>query len=734
MMLQRWLRQVVMVLTVGCALSCPQVVWAGEAAKDGEKAAKQIDLKARMKTLVAEALKAGDLWTAIQADAFASQKLGVRSSGVLGGAEILGDPLFAFPHRLGGFAQRGDVLAVASGNRFYRLAADGHPLGVSIPLTITPTTLGLSVDGTYVALIERQRNPEWALKLSVRTVATGAEVFSATQPIVRSDYIYGDVQVAADGSAVVVGLLNDDGNDVPRLAVLRASGKHVVVKGYYRPVGIANGGGWGLAEPQENRSADERVWTLLQGGMSMTCQSVAMGPSMAAVIPQEQATTVHIVGRDGTQSMLPLPRLLGSSARVSANADWLLVGSGWAKSDENEVDLLGNPVGPGEPYVTWFFRWNDLAKDPANAVPALTVNGLHGISSLVPTTVFVGWEKDVRVIDLTQSTPEAKPLMTAVANVRWIEPRHGRLVLWLREDKYQVIDEAGADLWNGIATNGVTVHDPWYAEAHHEDGHREWIKLGTAAERQVTRLQLPAGGGFELELDRYHRHLLASRSRTEWVEFAPATGKQIPAAGLRDRRPQMTFLGSGSMISQFSVQAARLVPRLDPPVPEEPSTRWNPRDAWRVNGSLLVIDHHGQIYISGRKRGTHQLLGNVDHPNEFAQSMAGDLVISNDEQLARARFAAGPILATEGQGIGQRSQPLPEGPWRVKATFFVPPRGPSMMWDAQRCGFVPARLRSPLPPSTNLLVVTDSLLIEVDPALGKQLGVLDKGGLRDLDE
>jgi hypothetical protein len=721
-----------MVLTVGCALSCPDVAWAGEASKDAEKAAKQVDLKARMKALVAEALKSGDLWTAIQADAFASQKLGVRSSGVLGGAEILGDPLFAFPNRLGGFAQRGDLLAVASGNRFYRLAADGHPLGVSIPLTITPSALGLSTDGTYVALVERQRIPELALKLSVRTVATGAEVFSATQTILRGDYLYGDVQVADDGSAVVVGLLNDDGNDVPRLAVLRASGKHVMVRGYFRPIGIANGGNWGLAEPQENRSADTRVYALLQGGMTMTCQSAVMGPGVAAVIPQEQ-TTVQIVGHDGTQSALPLPRPLGTSGRVTATAEWLLIGSGWAKVDENEVDLLGNPVGPGEPYVTWFYRWSDLAKDPAKAVPVLTVNGLSGISTLVPTTVFVGWETDVRVVDLTQTTPEAKPLMTTVAKVRFIEPSHGRMLLWLRENKYQVIDESGADLWNGVAPNGVVIHDPWYAHIRHDDGHYEWIKFGLAAERQVSRLQVPAGSDYEIQLDRYHRHLIATRSRREWVEFSPTTGKVIPAIGLREFRPQMTFRESGRAVSQFSVQAARLVPRLDPPVPEEPSTRWNPRDAWRVNGSLLVIDHHGQVYISGRKRGTHQLLGNLDYPNEFAQTLAGDLVITNEEQLARARFAAGPILATEGQGIGQRSQPLPEGPWRVKSTFFVPPRGSSMMWDAQRCGFVPVRLRSPPPPATNLLVVTDSLVIDVDPVLGKQLGVIDKSGQRDLE-
>jgi hypothetical protein len=118
----------------------------------------------------------------------------------------------------------------------------------------------------------------------------------------------------------------------------------------------------------------------------------------------------------------------------------------------------------------------------------------------------------------------------------------------------------------------------------------------------------------------------------------------------------------------------------------------------------------------------------------FAQTAMGDLMITSDENVGRARVAAGPILATEGLGIGQRTEPLPEGPWRVKNLFFVPPRGGSLMWDPLRSGFTPARLRSPPPPATGMLVVTDSLVFDLDPAVGKQLGVIDKAGLRDAED
>ncbi len=695
---------------------------------------KDADPKARMKSLVAEALKSGDLWTAIQADAYASQKLGVRSTGILGNSEIIGDPLLAFPSRIAGHHQRGDQVIVVAGQRIHRLAPDGRPLTVSQVIPFVPHATAVSADGTFVALAERQRAPTWALKVMVRNLTSGADVFSATLPLVVSDFIHGDIHIAADGSAVMIGVLNDDGEAGPRTAVLRAGGKHVMIPGYYRPVAIAADGAWGIAEPASNLVGEDRHWALLHGGTVLTCRSVAVGSGVAALIALEERGSVQVVGRDGIRTALPLPRALGASARVLSAGEWLVVASGWPKESAGEVDLLGNPVAAAESYTSWFYRWSDLAAGAATAQPALTVPGVPAVSTLTPNTVFVGAETAVRVVDLTQAKPEAKPLMTAVGGVRWIEPLHGRVLLWLRDGKYQVIDESGTDLWNGVATNGVQVYDPSFATIHQDDGTITWVRLSaTAAERINARVTLPASD-YELELDRYHRRLVAARSRSEWVEFDPATGKAVKVPGIRPLRPQVVRCGPGTAISAFSVQWARLVPRLAPPAVEDPASRWNPLDAWRVNGTLVVLDHHGQVHVAGRKRGTYQTLGSVDHPSMFAQTAMGDLMITSGENVGKARLAAGPILATEGVGIGQLAVPLAEGPWRVKNLFFVPPRGGSLMWDAERCGFVPARLRSPPPPATGMLVVTDSLVFDLDPAVGKQLGAIDKAGLRDASD
>ncbi len=698
-------------------------------------APKEADHRARMKSLVAEALKGGDLWTAIQADAYASQKLGVRSAGLLGSSEVLGDPLFAFPARIAGQHQRGEQVIVIAGQRIYRLASDGRPLAVSQPIPFVAHATAVTNDGVFVALVERTRTPAWTLKVVVRNLTTGSEVFSASLPLVASDYIHGDIHIAPDGSAVMVGVLNDDDNAGPRTAVMRAGGKHVVVPAYYRPVAIGSDGVWGIAEPASNIGGDDRHYALLHGGTSLLCRSVAVGSGVAAMISLEDRANVQVIAGDGKRSTLRLPHALGTSARVLSAGEWLVVASGWPKQGQAAVDLLGNPVSSAaEAYTSWFYRWSEVATDATQAQPLLSVPGIPGVSTLAATTVFVGGE-DVQVVDLTQAKPLAKKLMTPVGQVRYIESRHGRVLLWLREGKYQVIDESGVDLWNGVAGNGVDLHDPWYASTYQEDGTITWVRLAALpGERLATRLALPPGGGYELELDRYHRHLLAVRTRADWMEFDPSTGKALKGVGIRPLRPQVVAPGSGSAISAFTVQWARLLPRLATPVVEDPASRWNPLDAWRVNGTLVVLDHHGQVHVAGRKRGSYQTLGSVDYPAMFAQTAMGDLMIASEENVGRARLAAGPILATEGQGIGQPAQPLLEGPWRVKNLFFMPPRGGSLLWDATRCGFTPARLRSPPPPATGMLVITDSLVFDLDPGVGKQFGVLDKAGLRDADE
>jgi hypothetical protein len=728
-------------MTMGLLLAAmvSSTIWAGEHAKNVVPPAppREVDLKLRMKALIAEALKAGDLWTAIQADAFASQKLGVRSGGVLGGSEILGDPLYAFPTLIGCFQQHGDLLMVVSGDRLYRLGLDGRPLGLSLPLGMTPHYSGLSHDGRLLMLVDRQTFPGWQLKVSVRAMPAGNEVFGTTVPLTRGEYVFGAPQVSVDGSAMVIGLLDAD-DENPRLQVVRTNGKNVSVRGHARPRGIGAEGTWALVDSLDPE-ADSRAATLLQGGMATAMHRAVAGPGVAAVIPAGEHLGVQLVGRDGMLTPLPLPVALSSNAQLVSLGDHLIIGSGWVRASRGEVDLLGNPVeAAAQPYTTCLVRWSDLESRTGDAPPLLQLRGPFTASATLPNTVFIATGHQLMAYELTAAEPVGRPLMDLGGDVHYLDGQHGRLVMWMRDGSKLVVSEEGKELWRGPG-GAVRLHDPWHAEVAHEGAPRGWVRLAEdPAARKTSVPALPAtdDNDHEFRLDRYHRRLLAFYGRRRWAELDPHLATMVHHATPREAAPQVVPLGTYPWRGNLVIQAARLVPRFAEPTSEavaDAAQYWNPRDAWRVGGTTVVLDHHGQVFTTGRKRGTFVSLGSVDRGDFLALGKQGELVVAQEEGQIVGLLAAGPTLVGEGPSIGSASDPLPEGPWRVKNQFFIPPRGQSLMWDAARCGFTPRHLRSP-PGSPGLLVVTDSLVIDLDPVIGKQLGTQDRQGLRDLDD
>jgi hypothetical protein len=249
-------------------------------------AATVAELKPRMKSLAVEAMKAGDLWTAIQADAYASQKLGVRSSGVIGNSTIIGNPLFAFPHLINSFWDRGDRLIVVSGKRIYQIAPDGYPLYVSIPLKLRPTYSSLSSDGRYLAIIERVISPVIKLDISVIDMSDGSEAWNATLPILVGDSQYGPIVISSEGRAVAFAMF-DSTETIPRLHVVRASGNHVRVPAYFHALAVGTDGLWAIAEPARNLRADDQQWSVLAAGNVTAAISAASAKGMAVIVSQE---------------------------------------------------------------------------------------------------------------------------------------------------------------------------------------------------------------------------------------------------------------------------------------------------------------------------------------------------------------------------------------------------------------------------------------------------------------
>lgn len=691
--------------------------------------AKEADLlKARMKILIGEAVNSGDLWTAIMAETFATTKLNARPSGLLTDCKIIGDPLFAFPNVISSYHQQGDVLVVVSGSRIYRVATDGHPLGVGIPIKFSPNMSALSRDGHFLGVVERQYSPTHLLKMSVIALPEGKEVFSTTVTVAKGDYLTGSPQIAEDGTAMAISVADDDGTVC--LYGVRNVGNQVTLKGYSRPICIGAGGAWAVAEPVSNRKADTKVWTLLFANDVTTLLAGTAGPGCAAVITKAAPTQVHIVQSNGSLIPLPLDIPLERKAQMDTAGDFLVICTGWPSKPTQTLDLLGNPINAPAIPTTLLYRWSDIVKSTATAKPVFSLPGCFCVGLLTGTSVFVGAGTQLAVIEVMQPILAATVLMTLPSDVEYLESEAGRLDVWLNNQHRVIASEDGKVLFDA-QVSWANLHDPWFMEVRAEGKAVDWVRLAENPEdRQITRLKLKNPGGYWFKMDRYHRHLVATSDKKDWYDFDPLTGKLI-ADSQQEKNPEVVNLDDdvvGTMVSQ----AGRMVPRLLPPsLPpgDEVSVRWNPADAWRIGKSLVVLDHHGQVYIAPPKRGPYQVIGSANFAKNLAQLNDSDLVVVDGDEKIIAGLAPGPSLVAAGPLIGKTAVFFGEGPWRVKNLFYYPPHGKPLMWDTARCGFTPQRLRSP--PTGGMLVVTASLIFEVDPDFGAKIGALDRQGLRD---
>jgi hypothetical protein len=686
------------------------------------------ELKTRMKTLTTEALKVGDLWTAIQADAYASQKLGVRSSGVLGASTIIGNPLFAFPHQINAYWDRDERLIVVSGSRVYQLSPDGYPLGVSIQTLVTPTYSSLSRDGRFLALIERVTAPQYAFKISVLDLSDGREAWNARIALDRGDSLYGGIQISSEGHALAF-IIYDSTETIARMQVVRSSGKHVSVPGYYRVAAIGAEGVWGIAEPIANRAVGTVSWTILSAGKTTEVSRAVGYNGMAAVISAGPEYHLKGVTAEGTIVEMAQPMVFTTASRLYTTGEWLIAVSGKSPvtvpAGEPEVDLLGNPiVETKQPYTLACYRWADLAT-PAQAKPVHVILGNGAVSQITPGVIYYWKSGKVYVLDLNAATVAPKEF----SNLGVLEDYdldHGRVVMEYAEGRKQIIKEDGTELWSGVGQK-VILLDAWRAIVHDDKGACALVHLAVdAAQRKRLPLDVPDATYIVFEYDRYGRRLVVSRSARSWIEYDPQTGKRM--ATHEGERAKPIVPTWGFPYGRFSIQAARLVER-DAPPPTDPSQQWNPMDAWQIGNSMMVLDHHGQIHITGKKRGTYQTIGSIDHGDHFG--VAGDdLGVANEVGAAVAAFAPGPTIVQVRPG-GPALDEMPEGPWRIKSPFYIPPRSAPLIFDPTKCGFTPRLLRSP-PGSAFMLMVTDSVIIETDANLGKALGILDKQGLRDL--
>jgi hypothetical protein len=690
--------------------------------------AKPVDVKAKFRAVLAEAQKANDLWTILQLEAYGQQKLGIKPSPVLGASELLGNPLFAFPANVQTHWDRGDYVGVVAGERFYLLAPDGRPLAPSTPLAFASWASSLSFDGKWLGLARMIYNAKGVLtsmELMVRGVPNGAEGKVVTLDVATGEWFNGSSCVAPDGGAVAIAIRDKR----PRLAIARADGKGETIGNITSLLGLGPSARWFLAEQAAGK---ENRLCLFRGAEGTPVLAGAVGPGIGAVLTGPAATPVlQLVNAKGELVTLEPSIGLGDNASLVTVGRWLVVGSGWGAKSPATTDLLGNvvPGKGGQPFTTFAYRWDDLLADP-QAQPAFQTPRPYNVASGEAAGLYLWAESALALADLSGHEPVERPLFTARERIDWVNDESHRIRVHLPGWQVAVLDVQGKELWSGPAV-GCSIQDRnWMVLCQGKDDKDPActfavVNLGAEpAKRVAVPLQLDPGA-WEIELDRFGRWAIAAQNKARWVELDMATGKARRTFKDWDPdKPPLRIARHWDGRGRFYQRCARLFDKLNGET-DELGRRWHPKDAWCVGPVLLVLDQYDHVLTPGKKRGSFIDLGECAGADQFAVRK-NEPMLQDGDQMLIAAFAPGPALVRDFPGKGGAAEVLPPGPWRVTRHTFAAPHSGSLAWSVEKTGFLPAYLRSPSGVG-NLLVVTQSLLIDLDAEAAKVVGATAKG-------
>jgi hypothetical protein len=683
------------ILLIACAL-------AGHAAED----------KNPLRALHTACAKANDVWTCLQLEAYAKaneQKL----RPLLGDTAVYGEILYAFPQPIQQHWESPDFIGVTTWERFYLLAPDGRPLAPSVALPPSTHATSLSFNGQCLATIQRFQidNNESDLLISARRIRDEQETVSGQLHLNEGEWWTG-LTVANDGSATLVGIRTPikDKGERHHLELIR-NGSMRQIEHMHNPTAVGPNGAWFIGESLRPNNQ----WMLVCGEQQTPIRSWAVGPGVAVVL----ADKLLWVNADGTTEPMRHPFGIGDQAQLATLGNWLLFGSGYNAKSLQTTDVLGNILtNPGpQPFSTAIYRWEDLIADHGNDAVEIIENVINTVQTET-ASMFHWQEKQIDVIDLAGRELVRKPFATMPSPVQWMDGRFYRTRVHCQDGTWVIADDQGRELWRGKAS-GVEI-----VERNHlfvTSGEKENTKYQLhaldvdAAKRRVVDLALEPGQWW-LEMDCWNLQTLAVQPN-KWARIDRDTGKVVSMNVAMQAKPGVSGLWDPP--GRFRRHNARLVVKSrfgD----LSPFQHWSPIDAWRLNRTLVVLNEWGNVSISGKKPGEFLSLGNCNDARGLALGAEQPLVMVDNEGRICGSIVPGPALAGRPADDSKKPREMPPGPWRVSNMEFGPPRGKSLRWDSARAGFTPRRLRSP--DNGNLLVITGSVVIEVDPQAASLIG------------
>lgn len=680
--------------------------------------AAEADPKAQAKAAWTAAAKAGDAWSCLQLESWArSRKPAIRLGSVLGDSTVVGEPLFAFPSRIDLLADLGDRIVVASGARAYVLAADGRPLQPAVPIQ-PGWRLAIGWDGRAIMVVEHERE-RGELQFSATRLTDGERIVSATVPLGPAQSISEGRVVADDASAAAVEVQTQDPatGRVTNTLMLAVAGAKV------RPVefpvglsGIGRRGAWLMAGERPNL-------VVQVGDKRRQAVAAAAGPGLLACVSEGRP---QLVLADGREAELAGSPAIGQDPDMASIGGWLVLASGEGAKTVSQGDLLGEGAGVEitQPPTLAFWRWTDLAADPASK-PVVTMPGHLSIALQFQAALWSWAGTQLDLVDLSGPEIRREVYLKASTRITWVSTSQHCVRVHHEGGRVDLYGPDKSVLWGGTCTRIDVKRRDLALVYRQADGRRAWslVRLSAdAAQRKEIRLDLPAEQEQTVRVSHAAPDLVLARGDRNWWRSLGLDGQAIatereagPTAVPAPRCAEWNWF---CPVGRFWRDGVRVRSKEDAPA-DGLLENLALIDAWRVGSTTILLEESGRVLVTGRKRGEWLDLPAVAPADRLALAGTAPVLASGDELRAVAALAPGPKLEQR-EGLGALID-LPPGAWRVERRWrFTPPRGRQLEWDEERVGWRPLRLRSP--EASGLLVVTPAVLIELDPAAAKLFG------------